>query len=1323
MVANPTGWTNGNVLVTITYSGDTAIKEYSLNGTTWNTYTVPIAISTNNTSIYSRATDEVGNQSGTETMTITNIDKVSPTVAYGTNGASNVQIASTIVTVSDTGVSGLNVGSLQYVWDTQNITAPVAGWTVFTNADTITKTGVTGTYYLWIKAVDNAGNSITAKSSSFVIDNTAPTNPKMVVNPTGWTNGNVLVTITYSVDSAVKEYSTDGISWNTYTVPVSVSTNGTTVYAKATDDVGNESETVISTINNIDKVSPTVSYGTNGAPNVQTASTIVTVSDAGGSSLSASTLQYVWDTQNTLVPSSGWTVFTNEDTITKTGVTGTYYLWIKALDNAGNGVTTKSNSFVIDNTVPTEPTMVESPTGWTNGDVLVTITYPLDATVKEYSTNGTTWNAYTVPVVVSTNGTTVYAKATDEVGNQSNASTINITNIDKVLPTVEYGTNGSGGVKTASTTVTVGDTGGSNLNTSSLQYMWDTQNITTPSSGWTEFTSGDVITKTGVTGTYYLWVKAVDNAGNNIITKSNSFVIDNIVPTDPTMVENPTGWTNNDVLVTITYPVDAIVKEYSTNGTSWNTYMEPVAVSTNGITVYARATDAAENQSGTTIMTITNIDKILPTVIYGTNGASDIKIASTTVTVGDAGGSSLNESTLQYVWDTQNITTPGSGWASFTNGDTITKTGVTGIYYLWVKAVDNAGNSIIAKSSSFVIDNTAPENPTLVANPAGWTNENVLVTISYSADTAIKEYSLDGTSWSMYTTEIVVGTNGITVYARATDTAENTSETSAITINNIDKVSPTVGYVIVGGENSQTANAIVIVSDAGGSSINESTLQYVWDTQNTIEPSSGWALYINNLVVGSAGGTGTYYLWIKGADNAGNTVVSKTNAFVIDNTAPTNPIISASPLTWTNLDVMVTITYSEDTTVKEYSLDGTSWSTYVEEIPVRTNNTTVYARGRDAAENQSGQSSLTVANIDNVLPTVAYGTNGASNVQTASTVVTVSDMGGSGLNSSTLQYVWSTESVIVPASGWATFTNGTTLSKTGVTGTYYLWIKASDVAGNSSISKTNAFTFVTYNTINGLPPSYNNPIIPTGFSTLTTSDASWSSVSTDWDKGLVVQDVSGNQFVWVPVDGTAVSYEKWCTTGLPYNDPNISIDPIVYGTVDEYDQINNYGGFYISRYEAGNVSGTLVSKKGVNVWTNINYYDAMYQAENMYTTDQVKSGLVTGTQWDTTMKWIKNSGKNVTDDSTAWGNYSNSPVSGHGVKQVTGYSDSWKAKNIYDLAGNTLEWTNEAFISNRITRGGFYTWSGSDYPAACRNVNPADNVLNNLSFRVVLYVM
>jgi formylglycine-generating enzyme required for sulfatase activity len=131
----------------------------------------------------------------------------------------------------------------------------------------------------------------------------------------------------------------------------------------------------------------------------------------------------------------------------------------------------------------------------------------------------------------------------------------------------------------------------------------------------------------------------------------------------------------------------------------------------------------------------------------------------------------------------------------------------------------------------------------------------------------------------------------------------------------------------------------------------------------------------------------------------------------------------------------------------------------------------------------------------------------------------------------------------------------------------------------------------------------------------------------------------------------------------------------------------------------------------------------MYQAENMYTTDQVKSGLVTGTQWDTTMKWIKNSGKNVTDDSTAWGNYSNSPVSGHGVKQVTGYSDSWKAKNIYDLAGNTLEWTNEAFISNRITRGGFYTWSGSDYPAACRNVNPADNVLNNLSFRVVLYVM
>lgn len=69
--------------------------------------------------------------------------------------------------------------------------------------------------------------------------------------------------------------------------------------------------------------------------------------------------------------------------------------------------------------------------------------------------------------------------------------------------------------------------------------------------------------------------------------------------------------------------------------------------------------------------------------------------------------------------------------------------------------------------------------------------------------------------------------------------------------------------------------------------------------------------------------------------------------FNVDNTAPANPTMSVSPTGWVSSDVSVTITYSGDTTVKEYSLDGTTWQVYISPVIVTTNNTTVYARRKE----------------------------------------------------------------------------------------------------------------------------------------------------------------------------------------------------------------------------------------------------------------------------------------------------------------------------------------------------------------------------------------
>ena len=58
----------------------------------------------------------------------------------------------------------------------------------------------------------------------------------------------------------------------------------------------------------------------------------------------------------------------------------------------------------------------------------------------------------------------------------------------------------------------------------------------------------------------------------------------------------------------------------------------------------------------------------------------------------------------------------------------------------------------------------------------------------------------------------------------------------------------------------------------------------------------------------------------------------------------------------------------------------------------------------------------------------------------------------------------------------------------------------------------------------------------------------------------------------------------------------------------------------------------------------------------------------------------------------------------YGSKQVTGYSEYWKANNIYDFAGNCWEWSQEAIrIINRTHRGGVYGQDGLSEPASIRS--------------------
>ena len=174
--------------------------------------------------------------------------------------------------------------------------------------------------------------------------------------------------------------------------------------------------------------------------------------------------------------------------------------------------------------------------------------------------------------------------------------------------------------------------------------------------------------------------------------------------------------------------------------------------------------------------------------------------------------------------------------------------------------------------------------------------------------------------------------------------------------------------------------------------------------------------------------------------------------------------------------------------------------------------------------------------------------------------------------------------------------------------------------------------------------------------------------------------------------------------------------------------VEKYGGFYIGRYETGNVSqDTPVVRKGNTNINQVTWYNSYKSCKNLRGSNtNVETGMIWGNQWDRTLMWLIESGNKTKEEicnSTSWGNYSNNTETGHGSRQSTGYSENWKANNIYDLAGNVWEWTMETYYTDhRVYRGGSYSSNGSYSPASGRNLNRPTNFNGSIGVRGALYI-
>ena len=255
-----------------------------------------------------------------------------------------------------------------------------------------------------------------------------------------------------------------------------------------------------------------------------------------------------------------------------------------------------------------------------------------------------------------------------------------------------------------------------------------------------------------------------------------------------------------------------------------------------------------------------------------------------------------------------------------------------------------------------------------------------------------------------------------------------------------------------------------------------------------------------------------------------------------------------------------------------------------------------------------------------------------------------------------------------------------------------------------------------------------------------------------------------NQFVWVPVANPSEMYgtdkdgKKWgklynfsangitaknwteqdsvisitaTSGGSSFREPDIidadSSNSVTISQLETefnnmIESVKKYGGFYIGRYETGNLSQEKASiiKNNSDIG-NQTWYTMYKKAKGIAVNNNVTSSMIGGSQWDATMRWMYNSGneekKKYTYDSRGKGNYSSdSPI-------ATGSIEAYAVNNIYDMAGNVSDWTIEAYSTVlRVTRGGNYSDDGSNGPASVRRSSNPTNSIDNYGFRVALYM-
>jgi hypothetical protein len=279
--------------------------------------------------------------------------------------------------------------------------------------------------------------------------------------------------------------------------------------------------------------------------------------------------------------------------------------------------------------------------------------------------------------------------------------------------------------------------------------------------------------------------------------------------------------------------------------------------------------------------TINATDTTIPNVSFGTNGSSTYaKSRSTSVTVTDptaptATYSGVNASSLKYLWSTSTSTpSEGSFSTTFTNGGTLSVSGVTGDYYLWILAKDNAGNTRIIRTNVFKLDNTPPPAPSIARSPGSWTTGNVTLTPSCGADGHSGVSSCCYWNGSSCISASYIGQATGTKTFASVDAAGNIS-TNTASVSSRTEYQYTDKYFNFNGSSYMRSTTAGIY----GILVNDGASQFIFEAGIYLYSKSSNFYFFD---AGESGGTPRFALWYRASDSTVRVYAKNSSTVYID---------------------------------------------------------------------------------------------------------------------------------------------------------------------------------------------------------------------------------------------------------------------------------------------------------------------------------------------------------------------------------------------------------------------------------------------------------